>query len=214
MVRAHRLEAAVVVPLLADQRPWSPPSSCCRRYKHMALGRPRRRSGRSARAPRTTIIAWPSRAEDLDQLSSRLLAEPHVRRLHPCRRTRKTRVLVAPVETGRHSPGSKLRRHVGLRGRQQTCDGDATPDGVAAAPTSVAALVAERCKVLVDPQQRSADRQRQNFLFINTTQLASNPWRSKLLHPRTKLSAEESNWLDRCMNEHRTPCEVASPRTT
>ena len=54
--------------------------------------------------------------EDLDQLHP-AVAEPHVRRLHPRRRTRQARVLVAPVELVGLAR-IEAQRHVGLRGRQ------------------------------------------------------------------------------------------------
>ena len=55
-------------PASCRQRPWSPPSSCCRRCP---AGRPRRRSGRSARGRRAATraertmktISWPSRGK-------------------------------------------------------------------------------------------------------------------------------------------------------
>ncbi len=51
--------------------------------------------------------------EDLDQLHP-AVAEPHVRSLHPRRRTRQTRVLVAPVELVGLAR-IEAQRHVGLR---------------------------------------------------------------------------------------------------
>ena len=88
--------------------------------------------------------------EDLNQLHP-AVAEPHVRSLHPRRRPRQTRVLVAPVELVGLA-GIEAQRHVGLRRRQQTPTPAPRP-GVA--PNCViAAAIAQSRKVLMDPQQR------------------------------------------------------------
>ena len=90
--------------------------------------------------------------KDLDQIHP-AVAQPHVRRLHPGRRPRQTRVLVAPVELVGLAR-VEAQRHIGLRRRQQTPTPAPRP-GVAPHRV-IAALVAQGRKVLVDPQQRQA----------------------------------------------------------
>ena len=113
--------------------------------------------------------------EDLDQLHA-AVTQPHVRRLHPGRRARQHRVFVAPVE-----PVGLARiedqRHIGLGRRQQPVP--APPDPGIAAHRVVAALIAQRRKVFMNPQQRQPIPAR---LLLVGLQLAL-----KLIHPRSKL---------------------------
>ena len=104
------------------------------------------------------------------------VAEPHVRRLHLGRRTRQTRVLVAPVELAGLA-GVEAQRHIGLGRRQQTAPAPPRP-GVAA-DRVIAALVAQLAKVLMDLQQGQTVPA---LLLLVGLQLAL-----KLLHPRPKL---------------------------
>ena len=170
MVRAHRLEAAVVVPLLADK-------DRGHRRLHVVVDAPPAGPAEEAEGALVRLedhlLAFAR--EDLDQLHP-AVAEPHVRRLHPRRRTRQARVLVAPVELVGLAR-IEAQRHVGLRGRQQTAT--ATPRLGVAAHRVIAALVAERCKVLVDPQQRQP--------IPALPLLVGFKLALKLLHPRTKL---------------------------
>ena len=105
-----------------------------------------------------------------------VVAEPHVRGLHTGRRTRKTRVLVAPVELVGLAR-VEAQRHVGLRRRQQAPP--APPGSRVAANRVVAALVTLGRKVLVDPQQRQPIPARRPLVGLQTA--------LQLVHPRPKL---------------------------
>ena len=104
------------------------------------------------------------------------VAEPHVRGLHPGRRTRQARELVAPVELVGLAR-VEAQRHIGLRRRQQPAP--APPGSRVAAHRVVAALVTLGRKVLVDPQQRQTQPARRPLIGLQTA--------LKLLHPRPKL---------------------------
>ena len=113
--------------------------------------------------------------EDLDQIHA-AVAQPHVRRLHLGRRTRQTRVLVAPVELVGLAR-IEDQRHIGLRRRQQTATAPPRP-GVAAHRV-IATLVAQLAKVLMDLQQGQAIPA---LLLLVGLQLAL-----ELLDPRSQL---------------------------
>ena len=113
--------------------------------------------------------------KDLDQIHP-AVAQPHVRRLHPGRRTRQTRVLVAPVELVGLAR-IEDQRHKGLRRQQQPPP--APPGPGIAANRVIAALVARRHKVLMDLQQGQAVPA---LLLLVGLQLTL-----ELFHPRPKL---------------------------
>ena len=170
MVRAHRLEAAVVVPLLADK-------DRGHRRLHVVVDAPTAGPAEEAEGAlvglKDHLLAFAR--EDLNQLHP-AVAEPHVRRLHPGRRARQTRVLVAPVELVGLA-GVEAQRHVGLRWRQQTPP--PAPRLGVAPHRVVAAGVAQSRKVLVDPQQRQPIPALRPLVGLKTA--------LELLNPRPKL---------------------------
>ena len=113
--------------------------------------------------------------EELNQLHA-AVAEPHVRRLHLGRHTRQTRVLVAPVELVGLA-GIEDQRHKTLRRRQQTAP--AAPGPGISPHRVVAAAIAQRRKVFIDPQHRQAIPPRLLLIGFQTT--------FQLLNPRTHL---------------------------
>ena len=170
MVRAHRLEAAVVVSLLAGE-------DRGHGRLHVVVDAPPADPTEEAKGAlmclEDHLLALAR--EDLNQLHP-AVAEPHVRSLHPGRRTRQARVLVAPVELVGLA-GVEAQRHVGLRRRQQAPP--APPGPGIAAHRVVAAGVAQSRQVLVDPQQRQAIPARRPLVGLQTA--------TELLHPRPKL---------------------------
>ena len=95
---------------------------------------------------------------------------------HPGRRARQHRVFVAPVELAGLAR-IEDQRHIGLGRRQQPVP--APPDPGIAAHRVVAALIAQRRKVFMNPQQRQPIPAR---LLLVGLQLAL-----ELIHPRSKL---------------------------
>ena len=170
MVRAQLLEAAVVVPLLAHE-------DRAHRRLHVVVDAPPADPAEEAEG---TLVRLKDHllalaGKDLDQIHP-AVAQPHVRRLHPGRRTRQTRVLVAPVELVGLA-GIEDQRHKGLRRRQQPPP--APPGPGIAANRVIAALVAQRHKVFMNPQKRQPILA---CLLLVGLQLAL-----KLFHPRPKL---------------------------
>ena len=113
--------------------------------------------------------------EDLNQPHA-AVAEPHLRGLHPGRRPRQTRVLVAPVELVGLAR-IEDQRHVGLRRRQQPPTAPPRP-GVATNRV-IAALIAQGRQVLVDPQQRQTQPARRPLVGLQPA--------LQLFHPRPEL---------------------------
>ena len=170
MVRTHLLEAAVVVPLLAHEHR-------AHRRLHVVVDAPPADPAEEAEG---TLVRLEHHllalaGKDLDQIHP-AVAQPHVRRLHPGRRPRQTRVLVAPVELVGLAR-IEDQRHKGLRRRQQTATAPPRP-GVAAHRV-IATLVAQLAKVLMDLQQGQAVPA---LLLLVGFQLAL-----ELLDPRSQL---------------------------
>ena len=170
MVGAQLLEAAVVVSLLAHEHR-------AHRRLHVVVDAPPADPAEEAEG---TLVCLEHHLlalarEDLNQLHP-AVAEPHVRRLHLGRRARQTRVLVAPVELVGLA-GIEDQRHKGLRRRQQP---PPAPPGPGIAPNRViAALIAQRRKVFMNPQKRQPILA---CLFLVGLQLAL-----EFLHPRPQL---------------------------
>ena len=169
-MRAHLLEAAVVVPLLAGE-------DRVHRRLHVVVDAPPADPAEEAEGAlvRLKDHLLTFAREDLNQTHP-AVAEPHLCRLHPGRRPRQTRVLVAPVELVGLA-GVEAQRHIGLRRRQQAAPAPPRP-GVAP-DRVIAALIALSRQVLVDPQQRQP---LPALLLLVGLQLAL-----KLVDPRTQL---------------------------
>ena len=170
MVRTHLLEAPVVVPLLAHEHR-------AHRRLHVVVDAPTADPAEEAEGAlvRLEDHLLALAREDLDQLHP-AVAEPHVRRLHPGRGTRQNRVFVAPVELVGLAR-IEDQRHKGLRRRQQPAP--ATPRPGIAPNRVIAALIAQRRKVFMNPQKRQPILA---LLLRVGLQLAL-----ELLHPRPKL---------------------------
>ena len=145
MVGAHLQKAMVVGPLLAHEHR-------AHRRLHVVVDAPPAGPAEEAEGAlvRLEHHLLALARKDLNQLHP-AVAEPHVRGLHTGRRTRKTRVLVAPVKLVGLA-GIEAQRHIGLRRRQQTAT--ATPGLGIATHRVVAALIARLAKSLINPQQR------------------------------------------------------------
>ena len=170
MVRTHLLEAAVVVPLLAHEHR-------AHRRLHVVVDAPPADPAEEAEG---TLVRLEHHLlalarKDLDQIHP-AVAQPHVRRLHPGRRTRQTRVLMAPVELVGLAR-IEDQRHKGLRLRQQPPP--APPGPGIAAHRVIAAAIAQSPKVFMNPQKRQPILA---CLLLVGLQLAL-----ELFHPRPKL---------------------------